>query len=196
MYTLALVAGLPTTKNSAWQYTGFDEVPLASVLTHSPLAGPQGRMRHRRTPSEVDINKTVNWINSPGVWTWYISLIVLGWLLISAFMNDGGLAWTYVHLLHGICTYYILHWTKGSVSSEDQGRYSGLTVWEQMDNELYGTSNRKFFTVVPIILFVMATHGADFHKQPLGLNLFVVLILLIAKLPALHKVRIFGINQY
>jgi len=65
-----------------------------------------------------------------------------------------------------------------------------------MDNELYGTSNRKFFTVVPIILFVLATHGADFHKQPLGLNLFVVLILLIAKLPALHKVRIFGINQY
>jgi hypothetical protein len=153
-------------------------------------------MPHRRAPSEVDINKTVNWINSPGVWAWYVVLIVVGWLLISACMNDAGMAWTYVHLIHGIISYYILHWTKGSLSSEDQGAYSRLTVWEQMDNELYGTSNRKFFTVVPIALFVLATHGADFKKQPLGLNLFVVLILLVAKLPALHKVRIFGINQY
>jgi len=45
------------------------------------------------------------------------------------------------------------------------------------------------------VLFVLATHGADFRKQPLGLNLIVVLVLLIAKMPALHKVRFFGINQ-
>jgi hypothetical protein len=154
---------------------------------------------HRRQPSEVDCNKSVNWINSPGVWTWYLSLIIAGWLLTSALTNDPGLAWTYVHLFHGLITYYMLHWTKGSMSPgdpTDQGLYDRLTVWEQMDNQTYGTGNRKFFTAVPIVLFVLATHGADFHKQPLGLNLVVVLVLLIAKMPALHKVRIFGINQY
>ena len=33
---------------------------------------------HRRQPSEVDCNKSVNWLSSPGVWTWYLSLIVAG----------------------------------------------------------------------------------------------------------------------
>ena len=28
----------------------------------------------------------VNWINSPGVWTWYLSLIVAGWLLTLPFL--------------------------------------------------------------------------------------------------------------
>ena len=65
-----------------------------------------------------------------------------------------------------------------------------------MDGGIYGTDNRKFFTAVPIGLFVLATHGADFRKQPLGLNLAVALVLLIAKMPALHRVRFFGINRY
>jgi hypothetical protein len=126
-------------------------------------------------------------------------LLLPGWLLISAVTNDPGLAWTYVHLVHGVISYYLLHWSKGSMSPgdpTDQGLYDRLTVWEQLDNQTYGTGNRKFFTAVPIVLFVLATHGADFRKQPLGLNLAVVLVLLIAKMPALHKVRIFGINQY
>lgn len=154
-------------------------------------------MKHRRYPSEV--NKSVNWINSSGVWIWYLSAIVCAWLLTSALTNDPGLAWTYVHLAHGIVTYYLLHWTKGSLSPGDpteQGRYDTLTVWEQMDGGIYGTDNRKFFTAVPIGLFVLATHGADFRKQPLGLNLAVALVLLIAKMPALHRVRFFGINRY
>ena len=150
--------------------------------------------RHRRVPSEVDVNKSVNWVNSPGVWVWYLSLIGLSWLCLSALASDGGLAWTYVHLLHGVGSYWLLHWTKGSFAPEDQGRYSSLTLWEQVDNETYGTSTRKFLTAVPLALFVLATHGTDFRKQPLGLNLAVVLVLLIAKLPAMHRKRIFGIG--
>jgi hypothetical protein len=108
--------------------------------------------------------------------------------------SDSGLAWTYVHLMHGAASYWLLHWTKGSFAPEDQGRYGSLTLWEQVDNEMYGTSTRKFLTAVPLALFVLATHGTDFRKQPLGLNFVVVLVLLIAKLPALHKVRFFGIG--
>ena len=153
-------------------------------------------MPHQRVPSEANVNLNVNWLSSPGVWTWYLLSIVLGWLLISAIIDDSGLAWTYVHLLHGAVTYYVLHWSKGSLASDDQGQYSTLTFWEQMDNETYGTNTRKFFTMVPLALFVLATHGTDFRKQPMGLNFGVMLLLLIAKLPALHKVRLFGINRY
>jgi hypothetical protein len=83
-----------------------------------------------------------------------------------------------------------------TVVSLAQGKYDSLTFWEQLDDGMQNTANRKFLTVVPVALFVLATHGTDFRRQPLGLNLIVLLVLVIAKLPALHKVRIFGINRY
>mmetsp|Transcript_13926 Transcript_13926/g.30084 ORF Transcript_13926/g.30084 Transcript_13926/m.30084 type:complete len:158 (-) Transcript_13926:566-1039(-) len=151
----------------------------------------------KRSPSEVVINKNVNWLNHPAAWAWYIGLVFLGWLVLCAIIDDAGMAWTYTHLIHGVATYYLLHWTKGTPFPEDDnGKYDRLTFWEQVDNGVYATRNRKLFTIVPVILFVLATHGTDFRKQPLGLNLAVVLVCLLAKLPVFHKVRIFGINKY
>lgn len=150
-------------------------------------------MPHQRTLSQANINNNVNWVSTPGIWTWYVGLIIVTWLGVAAVLDDGGFAWTYVHLLHGVLSYYFLHWSKGFLYGEDQGEIN-LTFWEQLDNQVYGTMNRKFFTAVPIILFLLATHGTDFRRQPLGLNFLVVVVLLIAKLPAMHKVRILGIN--
>ena len=140
-------------------------------------------------------NKNVDWISSPGAWVFYVSLIVLGWLLLSLVV-DSGLAWTYVHLAHGAISYFLLHWNKGSPIEMDQGKYDYQTFWEQLDDGVQNTPNRKFFTAIPVVLFLLATHGSDFRKQPLGLNLAVLLVLLIAKFPSMHKVRIFGINKY
>ena len=148
-----------------------------------------------RTLSDVKINKNTNWLNHQGAWTWYVGLILLTWLALSSVV-DSGLAWTYVHLIHGVFTFYLMHWTKGSPVEEDQGKWDGFTFWEQLDDEEQGTRNRKFFTVVPVVLFVLATHGSDFRKQPLLLNLVVVLVLVVAKFPSMHKVRLFGINKY
>ena len=44
---------------------------------------------------------------------------------------------------------------KGTPFGEDQGIYNALTWWEQMDNGQQLTSNRKFLTVVPIVLYVL-----------------------------------------
>ena len=33
---------------------------------------------------------------------------------------DGGLAWTWMHIIHGIVTFYLLHWLKGSPVDSDQ----------------------------------------------------------------------------
>ena len=140
-------------------------------------------------------NKNVSWISSPGAWALYIALIVLNWLFLSLFV-ESGLAWTYTHLIHGVVSYYLLHWNKGSPIDMDQGKYDFQTFWEQLDDGVQYTPNRKFFTVIPVVLFLLATHGSDFRKQPLGLNMVVLLVLLIAKLPSMHKVRIFGINKY
>eukprot|EP00798_Chlamydomonas_sp_ICE-L_P019979 gene19979-26690_t len=104
----------------------------------------------RRAPSEVVLNKNVNWLNHPAAWAW----------------------------------------------AEDMGKYDRLTFWEQVDGGRYATRNRLLLTAMPVITYMAATNMADFKRQPLGLNLVVVVVCVIAKLPQLHKVRILGINKY
>ena len=89
---------------------------MAVTRTLVPQNG--GSPEHRRG-QPVTTNKNVEWINAPGAWTFIIALITLGWLLACLFV-DSGLAWTYVHLGHGLITYYLLHWNKGSPIQMDQ----------------------------------------------------------------------------
>ncbi|KAK9819270.1 hypothetical protein WJX81_002407 [Elliptochloris bilobata] len=172
---------------------------LRSSAPYSPAArvrSPSVRSSMERAlPERAISNKNVEWLSAPGAWTFVVALIVLSWLLISLVV-DPGLAWTFVHLLHGAVTYPLLHWNKGSPVQLDQGRYDGLTFWEQLDDGVQHTATRKFFTALPVVLFLLASHGTDYGRQPLGLNLIALAVLVIAKLPALHKVRILGINKY
>lgn len=46
-----------------------------------------------------------------------------------------------------------------------------------------------------MLLFILASHSTDYAHQPLALNLIAVVVLVIAKLPMMHKVRIFGWNS-
>ncbi len=146
-------------------------------------------------PREVVSNKNVNWLDAPGSWTFISTLILVAWLGLCTVV-DPGMAWTYVHIGHGLLSYYLLHWHKGSPVEADQGEYDSLTFWEQLDDGVQGTANRKFFATIPVVLFILASHGCEYKRQPLGINLIVVLWLLVAKLPVMHKVRIFGIGKY
>jgi ORMDL family len=71
-----------------------------------------------------------------------------------------------------------------------------MTFWEQIDDGVQFTATRKFFTIIPVVLFLLASNSSDFSRQPLGVNLIVVLVLLISKLSSMHDVRILGINRY
>ena len=51
-------------------------------------------------------------------------------------------------------TYRFFHWKKGTPFAEDQGDYGKLTWWEQVDDGRQLTRNRKFLTVVPVVLCV------------------------------------------
>ncbi|URE48186.1 ORM1-like protein [Musa troglodytarum] len=91
-------------------------------------------------------------------------------------------------------TYYFFHWKKGTPFAEDQGIYNNLTWWEQMDDGRQLTRNRKFLIVVPVVLYLIASHTTDYRHPMLFLNTLAVAVLVIAKFPNMHKVRIFGIN--
>ncbi|CAF2117031.1 unnamed protein product [Brassica napus] len=142
-----------------------------------------------------DMNRNTEWFMYPGVWTTYILIIFFGWLAVLSVSGcSPGMAWTVVNLSHFLVTYHSFHRMKGTPFGEDQGIYNALTWWEQMDNGQQLTSNRKFLTVVPIVLYLIASHTTDYRHPWLLLNTLALMVLVVAKFPNMHKVRIFGIN--
>jgi hypothetical protein len=91
-------------------------VPDSPTARHSPSAAAGRRINPN---ANVTTNKNVEWLSAPGAWTFIVSLVVLAWLLLSLVV-DPGLAWTWVHLLHGAISYFLLHWNKGSPVEMDQ----------------------------------------------------------------------------
>ncbi|RWR80784.1 ORM1-like protein 3 [Cinnamomum micranthum f. kanehirae] len=63
-----------------------------------------------------------------------------------------------------------------------------------MDSGKQLTRNRKFLTVVPVVLYLIASHTTDYERPMLFLNTLAVFVLVVAKFPNMHRVRIFGIN--
>nr|POE88502.1 uncharacterized protein CFP56_53788 [Quercus suber] len=143
----------------------------------------------------VDLNRNTEWFTYPGVWTTYILILFFAWLLVlSIFGCSPGMAWTIVNLAHFAVTYHFFHWKKGTPFADDQGIYNALTWWEQIDNGKQLTRNRKFLTVVPVVLYLIASHTTDYQHPMLFLNTLAAIVLVVAKFPNMHKVRIFGIN--
>ncbi|RWR89388.1 ORM1-like protein 3 [Cinnamomum micranthum f. kanehirae] len=148
-----------------------------------------------QTVPPPDLNKNTEWFMYPGVWTFYILLLFFSWLIVLClFRCTPGMAWTIVNLSHFFVTYIFFHWKKGTPFAEDQGIYNRLTWWEQMDNGKQLTRNRKFLTVVPVVLYLIASHTTDYRHPMLFLNTLAVIVLVVAKFPNMHRVRIFGIN--
>ncbi|KAL6982127.1 hypothetical protein U1Q18_023743 [Sarracenia purpurea var. burkii] len=143
----------------------------------------------------ADLNRNTEWFTYPGVWTTYILIIFFSWFLVlSIFRCTPGMAWTIVSLAHFVVTYRLFHWKKGTPFADDQGIYNGLTWWEQIENGMQLTRNRKFLTVVPVLLYLISLHTTDYRNPMLFFNTLAVIVLVVAKFPNMHKVRIFGIN--
>ncbi|KAH7519457.1 hypothetical protein FEM48_Zijuj08G0038200 [Ziziphus jujuba var. spinosa] len=120
----------------------------------------------------ADLNRNTEWFMYPGVWTTYILILFFSWLLVLSVLGcSPGMAWTIVNLSHFVVyglvlvscdgrscdflnevTYHFFHWKKGTPFADDQGIYNGLTWWEQIDSGKQLTRNRKFLTVVPVVL--------------------------------------------
>ncbi|XP_047324731.1 ORM1-like protein 1 [Impatiens glandulifera] len=144
-----------------------------------------------------DTNKNTEWCTYPGVWATYILILFSTWLVVLSLSGcSAGHAWTFVNLSHFLITFNWFHWKKGTpFADEDQGMYNQLTWWEQIDNGMQCTSSRKFFTIVPVILYFIACYTTNYENPMFILNTIAMVVLVVAKCPNMHKVRIFGINS-
>jgi len=90
-------------------------------------------------------------------------------------------------------TFIIMHWIKGSPDDMSQGDYNGLTWWEQLGSEAW-SANKKFYALVPTVLCLIASVSTDYDRSHLMANVPLWLLLVVAKLPGMEGVRIFGWN--
>lgn len=142
-------------------------------------------------------NANTAWLNYKGAWAVFIIGILFARLLTSLIGLDTPVAWTVINVLHAALTLHFFHFVRGGAEDDVDGKYDDFTWWEQIDGGAQYTSNRKFFTLVPCILFLIAYHYTS-HLPNQGLcraNLVASVIIIMAKTPFMHRKRIMGYNR-
>jgi len=149
--------------------------------------------RHLHKPE----NKNATWIAAPSAWAIYVVILVASRILLAAIIVSTVTGWTTWNVTHSIITFLTFHWVKGVpfTNEEQLGKYDSLTMWEQLDDGVQYTPTRKFLTVVPIVLFLVASHFTNYHLPSLLFNLAGFLLVFIPKQPFMNKRRLFGINS-
>ena len=92
-------------------------------------------------------------------------------------------------------TFVLFHWIKGCPDDSTQGEYNALTVYEQIDCGVAYTRTKKMLMLMPAVLTWVACHTANYKPMFVVVNCGMFLICIIAKIPEMHRVRIFGINS-
>ena len=141
-----------------------------------------------------------NYMNGRGFWSFYILCITLFHLILLSVPIDAfsvKWVWTITNIAHNAVSFCFLHWTKSTPwLSCDQGSVRSLTHWEQLDHGLQYTPTRKFLTIIPILLFFLASFYTNYEKVHFILNFISLGFVLIPKHPSFHKVRLFPIFFY
>jgi hypothetical protein len=92
-------------------------------------------------------------------------------------------------------SFITLHWIKGAPDdSTRSSEYRELTFFEQIDNGITWTRTKKLLMLVPTLLLLAVVVTTNDPRQ-LVANLLVWMVLILAKLPMLDRVRLFGINS-
>ncbi|VFV33196.1 orm1-like protein 2 [Lynx pardinus] len=168
----------------------------ASAAPRAPRASEASRMNVGVAHSEVNPNTRV--MNSRGIWLAYIILVgLLHVVLLSIPFFSIPVVWTLTNVIHNLAMYVFLHTVKGTpFETPDQGKARLLTHWEQMDYGLQFTSSRKFLSISPIVLYLLASFYTKYDAAHFLINTASLLSVLLPKLPQFHGVRLFGINKY
>lgn len=140
-------------------------------------------------------NKNTEWMQNSYTWLLYVLFIASLWGMVQMTqLFSVAKSTTLVNVAHGVVTFYFFHWTKGSPDEFTQGEWNGLTFWEQLEAGVPWTKAKKFLMIVPTVLCLIPLVASDYHPRYLAVNLPVCFILLLAKSPLMHRVRILHIN--
>ncbi|KAK2157045.1 hypothetical protein LSH36_200g04113 [Paralvinella palmiformis] len=145
-----------------------------------------------------DPNPNTTYFNSRGMWLTYTIVVgIIHYVFLSLPFLSVAMSWTLTNVIHNFLMFIILHVEKGTpFETTDQGKYRDKTVWEQLDKGTHFSASKKFLTVVPIVLFFLASFYTKYDPYHFIINALSLILVLVPKLPMLHGVRLFGINKY
>eukprot|EP00290_Baffinella_frigidus_P008432 CAMPEP_0180138212 /NCGR_PEP_ID=MMETSP0986-20121125/12729_1 /TAXON_ID=697907 /ORGANISM="non described non described, Strain CCMP2293" /LENGTH=218 /DNA_ID=CAMNT_0022079933 /DNA_START=210 /DNA_END=866 /DNA_ORIENTATION=- len=128
-------------------------------------------------------NYNVEWLDGRGTWWFYLGAIFCSryfWFLVGA---GDEMAWTMVICCHAVVTIWLLHFKKGSLLTWDDnaGKFDDMTYWEQIDQGVLNTSNRKFLIICPLVLLLIGYRATT--GTLLMVNLVFSLLALVPKIP-------------
>ncbi|KAG0207947.1 hypothetical protein BGX28_000960 [Mortierella sp. GBA30] len=144
--------------------------------------------------SQTNLNSS--WVNAKGAWMTNVIIICFIKIFFGSIPGiSPELAWTLTTMVYNVGSYIMFHAVTGVPFEFSQGAYDGITLWEQIDGGVQFTATRKYLTTVPVVLFLLSTHYTHYAPFAFSINAVATIINLIAKLPSMHQVRLFDINQ-
>jgi len=212
--TLSGELSLISTSNSG-SHSTITTTTTTTITTTTPLMSPPRRRMNSRDiprsysglygfagdllPFEMNRQRT-------SFFPWTASTTSLLWLVLSyatllAVLQMTSLlvlapatSWTATNAMHLAVTLIYIHWLKGSLYDE-QGEMNALTIWEQLEATVDTKSVRRLLLAVPTLLTYAACHFAAYDPLLCLFNVTLWIIAILAKLPMMNGVRIFGINR-
>ncbi|KAL7411970.1 ORMDL family-domain-containing protein, partial [Mrakia frigida] len=169
----------------------------ASLVTVKEVGGGEGEM----DMADLGSSGTENWqwVDAKGAWIIHPILILLGKFLIDAVPGIGSdLSWSLTNCGYMGISYLIFHQMVGlpfENVSPTGGAYDDLTLWEQIDDGAQYTPAKKYLTSVPIGLFLISTHYSSYDPVLFFINFVALALVLIPKLPVLHRLRFSFLEQ-
>mmetsp|Transcript_12844 Transcript_12844/g.26220 ORF Transcript_12844/g.26220 Transcript_12844/m.26220 type:complete len:233 (-) Transcript_12844:55-753(-) len=109
-----------------------------------------------------------------------------------------GDAWNLTAVGHGVVSWVLMHWIKGSANFYDQNELCGMTWFEQLSaSPTYPASyySPRFLISVPTILTYIACHMSNYDLRTVGLNMVILFVLVLSKQDFMYGVRVLGINR-
>ena len=140
-------------------------------------------------------------ITSQSIWFllfFYVTVVAGVQLVVSPSLllnHHEDWVWTATNAIHLAVTVPYIHWLKGSIF-DPQGEMNALTIWEQLEARGSDSKHvRQLLLIAPTLLCYAACHLSGYRVVICGVNLIFWSIAILAKLPFMNGVRIFGINR-
>jgi hypothetical protein len=141
------------------------------------------------------INKNVNWVG-PRFWLFYVfSMISFEWIANAVFVAATGMlttaqGLTLVHVGHAIINFFVMHYLVGTPGElQDSDDFAGLSFWEQLDDGISWSFNRKMMMSICISLFLITSHLTEYELNHLTINVAALVLCVIPKLPQFDRIR-------
>lgn len=176
-------------------------LPGTGPHTTTFFPGNEGMKRvdsytRKYSDDEASYNKNVQWMSDPFAWVFY-PLAIGGTFGFTMALTSSTVpeAIAATNAIHGLATFILLHWIKGSPDFFDSGTYNHLTMWEQIEPGEPWTVTKKFLMLVPTLLLFITLVTSGYDQKVMIINIPIWFVTVVAKFPFMERVRLFGINS-